>query len=194
MLVRAKKKRFTKGSRDVRSVTRCIFSLNRFASILAIIPASCVLYNKCGQLSRQQTHSLRVAANCTTHSLYKAQNLMTHPLSAPAQPPPPVLFDQSLTEPRNGGLALGCTGTGSPMVNHVGPNTSYRQGYKMVSAMPADSSETLQLCQRNDGPEPATISRDLYILYKNKGRLIKENISLDLFAMVLKSTIQKKEA
>ena len=35
---------------------------------------------------------------------------------------------------------------------------------KMVSAMPADSSETLQLCQRNDGPEPATISRDLYIL------------------------------
>ena len=75
------------------------------------------------------------------------------------------------------------------MVNHVGLNTSYRQGYKMVSAMPADSSETLQLCQRNDGPEPATISRDLYILYKNKGRLIKENISLDLFAMVLKSTI-----
>ena len=80
------------------------------------------------------------------------------------RPTPPVLFDQSLTEPRNGGLALGCTGTGSPKVNHVGPNTSYRQGYKMVSAMPADSSETLQLCQRNDGPEPATISRDLYIL------------------------------
>ena len=52
-LVRAKKKkRLTKGSRDVRSVTRCIFSYNRFVSILAIIPAGCVLYNKCGQLSR----------------------------------------------------------------------------------------------------------------------------------------------
>ena len=53
MLVRAPpKKRLTKGSRDVRSVTRCIFSHNRFVSILAIIPAGCVLYNKCGQLSR----------------------------------------------------------------------------------------------------------------------------------------------
>ena len=74
------------------------------------------------------------------------------------------LWYLQFTEPRNGGLGLGCTGTGSPMVNHVGPNTSYRQGYKMVSAMPADSSETLQLSQRNDGPGPATISRDLYIL------------------------------
>ena len=72
------------------------------------------------------------------------------------------------------------------MVHHVGPNTSYRQGYKMVSAMPADSSETLQLCQRNDGPEPATnFQKPLYIIAnKNKGRLIKENIFLDLFAMV----------
>jgi len=50
MLVRAQKKeRLTKGSRDVRPVTRCIFSHNRFVSILA---AACVLYNKCGQLSR----------------------------------------------------------------------------------------------------------------------------------------------
>ena len=53
MLVRAKKKkRLTKGSRDERPVTRCIFSHPRFVSILAIIPAGCVLYNKCGQLSR----------------------------------------------------------------------------------------------------------------------------------------------
>ena len=37
---------------DVRPVTLCIFSHNRFVSILAIIPACCVLYNKCGQLSR----------------------------------------------------------------------------------------------------------------------------------------------
>ena len=44
------------------------------------------------------THPLRVAENCTTHPLHKAQNLMTHPLSAPAHPPPPILFDQSLTE------------------------------------------------------------------------------------------------
>ena len=35
-------------------VTPCIFSHNRFESILAIIPAGCVLhaYNKFGQLSR----------------------------------------------------------------------------------------------------------------------------------------------
>ena len=30
----------------------CIFSHNRFVSILAIIPVGCVLYNKCSQLSR----------------------------------------------------------------------------------------------------------------------------------------------
>ena len=42
------------------------------------------------------THPLRVAENCTTHALHKAQNLMTHPFSAPAHPPPPILFDQSL--------------------------------------------------------------------------------------------------
>ena len=30
--------------------------------------------------------------------------------------------------------------------------------------MPVDSSETLQLSQRNDEPEPATITRDLYVL------------------------------
>ena len=42
------------------------------------------------------THPLREAENCTTHPLHKAQNLMTHPLSAPAHPPPPILFDQSL--------------------------------------------------------------------------------------------------
>ena len=34
----------------------------------------------------------------------------------------------------------------------------------MASAMPADSSENLQLSQRNDGPEPAKIARDRYIL------------------------------
>ena len=44
--------------------------------------------------------------------------------------------------------------------SHVGPNTSHRQGYKIASAVPADSSENLQLSQRNDGPEPATIARD----------------------------------
>ena len=50
------------------------------------------------------------------------------------------------------------------MANHVRPNTSYRQGYKMASAMPADTSENLQFSQRNDGPEPATIGRDRYVL------------------------------
>ena len=50
MLVRAKKK-VNEGSRDERPVTRCIFSYHRFVSVLAIIPAGCVLYNKCGQLS-----------------------------------------------------------------------------------------------------------------------------------------------
>jgi len=63
-----------------------------------------------------------------------------------------------------GGLGLGCTGTGSHMGNHVGPNTSHRQGYKMASAIPADWSENVHLPQRNEGPEQATISRDRYIL------------------------------
>ena len=46
------------------------------------------------------------------------------------------------------------------MAIHVGPNTSHRQGYKIASAVPADSSENVQLSQRNDGPEPATIASD----------------------------------
>ena len=72
------------------------------------------------------------------------------------------------------------------MANHVGPNTSHRQGYKMASAMLADSSENLQLSQRNDGPEQATIARDRYniIANKNKRLPIKENLFLDLFNMV----------
>ena len=32
-------------------------------------------------------------------------------------------------------LGLGWTGTGSLTANHVGPNTPYREGYKMVSAI-----------------------------------------------------------
>ena len=63
----------------------------------------------------------------------------------------------------------------------------------MASAMPVDSSENLQLSQRNDGPEPATIARDpyqepilpLYIIANKKKRLlIEENVFLDLFAIV----------
>ena len=54
MLVRAKKKvnRGFHAHIDVQPVTLCIFSHNRFMSILALIPAGCVLYNKCSQLSR----------------------------------------------------------------------------------------------------------------------------------------------
>ena len=44
--------------------------------------------------------------------------------------------------------------------------TSHRQGYKMASAMP-DSSENLQLSQRNGGPEPVTIARDRSLLSTN---------------------------
>ena len=82
------------------------------------------------------------------------------------------------------------------MANHVGPNTSHRQGYKMASAMLADSSENLQLSQRNDGPEPATIhQRPLYIIAnKNKRLLIKENAVLDLFAMVFEEHNLKKSS
>ena len=52
------------------------------------------------------------------------------------------------------------------MAKHVGPITSHMQGHKMASAvsMPADSRENLQLSRRNDGPEPATVARDRYIL------------------------------
>ena len=54
MLARAKKmvNRGFHARIDMRPVT--LFSHNRFGSILAIIPASCVLYNKCSQLSCQQ--------------------------------------------------------------------------------------------------------------------------------------------
>ena len=53
MLVRAKKKRLTKGSRDVRPVTRCIFLTQQVCEYFNnLIPAACVLYNECGQLSR----------------------------------------------------------------------------------------------------------------------------------------------
>ena len=45
----------------------------------------------------RMTHQLRVVKNCTTHPLPRVQNLMTHPLTAPTNPPPPILFDQSLT-------------------------------------------------------------------------------------------------
>ena len=34
----------------------------------------------------------------------------------------------------------------------------------MASAMPVDWSENLQLSQRNDGPQQATIARERYIL------------------------------
>ena len=56
MLVRAEKKKKVDGGFhariDVRPVNLCIFSHNRFVSILAIIPDGCVFYNKCSQLSR----------------------------------------------------------------------------------------------------------------------------------------------
>ena len=35
-----------------------------------------------------------------THPLPRVQKLMTHPLYAPAHPPPPILFDQSLSNLR----------------------------------------------------------------------------------------------
>ena len=54
MLVRAKKKvnRGFHARIDVRPVSLCIFSHISFVSILAIIPAGYVLYNKSNQLSR----------------------------------------------------------------------------------------------------------------------------------------------
>ena len=55
MLVRAEKNKVNGGLHariDVRLVNLCIFSHNRFVSILAIIPAGGILYNKCSQLSR----------------------------------------------------------------------------------------------------------------------------------------------
>ena len=59
MLLEPKKKGFH-ARIDVRPVTLCIFSHNRCVSILAIIPAGCVLYNKGSQLSRLQLVSIYV--------------------------------------------------------------------------------------------------------------------------------------
>ena len=81
------------------------------------------------------------------------------------------------------------------MANHAGPNNSHRQGYKMASAMPADSIENLQLSKRNDGAEPATIARDRS-LQSTKGKyrlLIKENVFLDSYTMVFEEQNLKKK-
>ena len=82
------------------------------------------------------------------------------------------------------------------MANHVGPNTSQRQGYKMVPTMAANSTENVQVSQRHVGPEPATIARNssLQSTKEKYSLLIEENVFLDLFAMVfeehnLKSSI-----
>ena len=50
--------------------------------------------------------------------------------------------------------------SGSPMANLVSLNTSHGQGYAMASVMPGDWSENLQLSQRNDWPELASIAID----------------------------------
>ena len=81
------------------------------------------------------------------------------------------------------------------MANHAGPNNSQRQGYKMASAMPADSIENLQLSKRNDGAEPATIARNRS-LQSTKGKyrlLIKENVFLDSYTMVFEEQNLKKK-
>ena len=55
MLARAPPKKVNRGFHaciDVRPAPLCIFSHNRFVSILALNPAGSVLYNKCSQLSR----------------------------------------------------------------------------------------------------------------------------------------------
>ena len=72
------------------------------------------------------------------------------------------------------------------MANHVGPNTS--------SAIPADSSENLQLAQRNNGPEPTTIARDRS-LQSTKGKhrlLIKENVFWTYLPWFFKAQFIKK--
>ena len=81
------------------------------------------------------------------------------------------------------------------MADHVGPSTSHRQGLKLASAMPVDSSETLQLSQRNDGPEPATIAGNSSLqAAKGKYRLlIKKKVFLDLFSMFCEERIFKKK-
>ena len=61
------------------------------------------------------------------------------------------------------------------MANLVGPSISHSQGYKMASAMPADSSENLQLFKRNDGQEPVTITRD-HSLQSNIGTKIVQEL------------------
>ena len=44
--------------------------------------------------------------------------------------------------------------------NSHGKPCRYQYLYKIASAMPTNSSKNLQLSQRNDGLEPATIARD----------------------------------
>ena len=61
--------------------------------------------------------------------------------------------------------------------------------------MPTDSSKNLQLPERNDAPELATIARD-HSQLSTKGKyrlLIKDNIFLDLFALVFEDCNLKKQ-
>ena len=81
------------------------------------------------------------------------------------------------------------------MADHVGPSTSHRQGLKLASAMPVDSSETLQLSQRNDWPEPATIARNSS-LQSAKGKyrlLIKKRYFWTYFPCFAKSAFFLKK-
>ena len=74
-------------------------------------------------------------------------------------------------KPRNGGRGIECTQTGSPMA------TKWR----------LYSRENLPLSQKNDAPEPATITRDRYrqSTKENYRHLIKENVFLGLFELAL---------
>ena len=107
MLVRAKKKRLTEGSTPVQMCGLspfCTLSHNRFVSILAIIPAGSVLYNKCSQLSHQQLVPIYVIkqgdpppkGSGKLHDPPLAQGSKPHDPPPLCSGPPPLYF---LTSP-----------------------------------------------------------------------------------------------
>ena len=72
----------------------------------------------------------------------------------------------------------------SPMANQVGPNTSHREGYKMASAMPADSSENLQLSQRNDQNQPQ-LSETVPYSQKSESTVEEEHVARRKFCYTI---------
>ena len=63
------------------------------------------------------------------------------------------------------------------MANHVGPNTSHRQGYKKASAMPADSSETYRSLRETTGQNQPQLPETVPYSQQRESTVGEENVT-----------------